>query len=111
MRAWWTFWATALLGAVLWIAVPLVAGRTRFRAILDDPIGLAILLLPLVAGGVNLILNRQTHETVCRIEAQRHRSFRAIARDGYSARAFGITGVALLAVAVAVLAVRWLGAP
>jgi hypothetical protein len=111
MRAWWTFWATALLGAVLWIAVPLVAGRTGFRAVLDDPLGLAALLLPLVAGGVNLILFRRTHETVCRVEAQRHRFFRAIAGDGYSARAFGVTGLVLLAVAVAVLAVRWLGAP
>jgi len=104
VRAWWVFWATVVLGAVLWIAVPLVAGREGFRSLLGQPLGLALLVAPIAAAGVNLIVLRESHEVVCRIEVQRHRSLRAVVGRGYSARTFAATGVVLLAVVVIILA-------
>jgi hypothetical protein len=95
-----------VLGAVIWIGVLVVGGRDGFRSTLGSPIGLAILLAPLVVAGVNLVLYRQSHEEVCRIEVGRHRSLRMIAGNGYSANTFAMTGVALIALAVLVLVLR-----
>jgi hypothetical protein len=111
VRPWWVFWATVVLGAVLWIAVPLLAGRDAFRSFLGQPLGLAVLLGPLAAAGINLIVFRDTHEAVCRVEAARHRSLRAVVGRGYSARTFAATGVVLLAVAVVILAAALPGRP
>jgi hypothetical protein len=61
------------------------------------------MLVPLVVAGVNLILFRDSHEDVCRLEAQRHGWLRAMVGDGYSARTFALTGAALLVLAVLIL--------
>ena len=103
VRAWWVFWATVVLGAVLWIAVPLIVGRDSFRSLLAQPLGLAVLVAPLIVAGINLIVFRETHEEVCRIEAERHSSLRAVVGRGYSARMFAATGVVLFVVAVAIV--------
>ena len=104
MRAWWAYWATLGVGAAIWVGAAVVGGRDGLRSLLADPAGLAILVLPIVAAGLNLVLYRRSHEEVCRLEVQRHRSFRLIAGNGYSARAFGLTGVALILLAVAIVA-------
>lgn len=104
MRTWWIFWSTVVLAAVLWIAVPLVAGREAFRSLLSQPLSLAILVAPVAAAGINLIIFRRTHEEVCRLEAQRHGWLRAVVGRGYSARLFAATGVVLLAVTLFILA-------
>jgi hypothetical protein len=104
MRAWWTYWLTIGLAAVLWIGAVLIAGRDGLRALLDQPLWLAILLLPLVAAGINLIVYRASHEEVCRLEAQGHGWLRAMVGRGYSARTFALTGIVLLAFAGAIVA-------
>ena len=105
MRAWWLFWISIVVAAILWIGVPLALGGPRFRELMSEPVGLVMLVLPLVVAGVDLILFRTTHEEVCRLEAQRHRSPRAVVGDGYSARTFLWTGIVVLATAVVVVAV------
>jgi hypothetical protein len=67
---------------------------------------LVILLAPVIAAGLNLILFRDSHEEVCRVEVRRHRWMRAIAGNGYSATSFAVTGVAMLAFAVWIAATR-----
>jgi len=104
MRTWWIFWSTVVLAAVLWIAVPLVAGREAFRSLLSQPLSLAILVAPVAAAGINLIIFLRTHEEVCNLEAQRHGWLRAVVGRGYSARLFAATGVVLLAVTLFILA-------
>jgi hypothetical protein len=106
MRAWWTYWATVVIGAVVWINAALVGGREGIRLLLGNPVGLTILLAPIVLAGVNLILYRRSHEEVCRLEVERHRSLRVVAGKGYSANTFAATGVALLALAVVVVIVQ-----
>jgi hypothetical protein len=110
VRAWWVFWISIAAAAILWIGVPLALGRAQFRATLTEPVWLAIFVIPLVIGGLDLVLFRSTHEEVCRLEAQRHRSLRAIVGDGYSAGTFLWTGVIVLALAVAIVAAVVLGA-
>ena len=99
MRAWWVYWATLVVGAAIWIGALVVGGRDGLRSMLANPVGLAILVLPIAAAGVNLVLYRRSHEEVCRLEVERHRSFRLVAGNGYSATAFAVTGVALLLLA------------
>jgi hypothetical protein len=103
MRAWYVYWISIAVAAVLWIGVPLLAGRDGLAALLAQPLWLAILLAPLVVAGVNLILFRDSHETVCRLEAQRYGWLRAMVGNGYSARTFALTGVALLALVALIL--------
>jgi hypothetical protein len=106
MRAWWVYWLSIVIAAVLWIGAPVVAGRDGFRSFLTQPLGLAILVGPLVAAGVNLILFRASHEEVCRNEVARHPRLRYLVGRGYSARTFAWTGFVLLGlVALAVAAV------
>ena len=96
MRAWRVYWISIAVAAVLWIGVPVIAGSGGVRDLLAQPVWLAILLLPLVVAGVDLVLYRDSHEEVCRLEAQRHGWLRALVGRGYSARTFLWTGVALL---------------
>jgi hypothetical protein len=103
VRAWWTYWLTVGIGAALWLTVILFAGRDGLYAMLHDPLGLTILLLPIAGAGVNLIAYRESHERVCRLEAERHRLLRALVGRGYSSETFAITGIAVLAVAAGVL--------
>jgi hypothetical protein len=110
MRAWWIYWLTIGAAAVLWIGAALIAGRDGLRALLDQPLWLAILLFPLVLAGVNLIVYRASHEEVCRLEAERHGWLRAMVGRGYSARTFALTGIALLTLAVAIAAANLTGA-
>ena len=104
MRAWWVYWVSIALAAIVWIGVPLLTGRDGIATVLHQPIGLAIMLLPLIVAGVNLIAYRDSHEEVCRLEAQRHGWLRAMVGNGYSARTFALTGVALLALVALILA-------
>jgi len=69
---------------------------------LGSSLGLVILLAPIVIAGVNLVVFRQRHEEVCRLEVERHRSMRMIARNGYSANTFALTGLMLIALAVVI---------
>jgi hypothetical protein len=110
MRAWWLYWLSIGVAAVLWIGVPLIGGRDGLRAWTDQPFGLAILLLPLVVAGLDLILYRTSHEEVCRLEAERHSWLRALVGRGYSARTFVWTGVALLGIVVLIVAAKVGGA-
>lgn len=98
MRAWWVYWISIALTAVLWIGLPLIVGRDGLRTALAQPIWLAILLLPLLAAGLNLVFFRETHEEICALEVERHPWLRTIVGRGYSARTFAATGVALLGV-------------
>src|SRR5262245_38725911 len=104
MRAWWTYWIAVGLAAVLWIGLPVVAGRDWFREQLHEPLSLAILLIPVAFAGLNLIAFRASHEEVCRLEAQRHSWLRALVGRGYSARQFALTGIVLLGLVVVILA-------
>jgi hypothetical protein len=110
VRAWWVYWISVAVAAVLWIGAPLALGGTAFRALITEPVWLAIFVIPLVIAGLDLVLFRSTHEEVCRLEAQRHRWLRALVGDGYSATAFLWTGVIVLALAVAIVAAVVLGA-
>ena len=96
VRAWWIYWASIAVAAVLWIGAVVVGGRDGLRGMLHQPVGLAILVLPLVVAGVDLVLYRQRHEEVCRIEVERHGWLRVMTGGGYSARTFLWTGVALV---------------
>jgi hypothetical protein len=104
VRAWWIYWLTVAMAAVLWIGVPLIAGRDGLLSLLEQPVGLAILVLPLVAAGVNLIVYRASHEEICRLEVERHPSLRHLVGRGYSARTFAWTGGALLVLAGVIVA-------
>ena len=106
MRPWWTFWATVLTAAVIWIGALVVGGRDGLRSMLANPLGLAVLLLPITAAGLNLVLYRHQHEEVCRLEVQQHRSLRLIAGNGYSASMFAATGLALLALVIVTLVLQ-----
>lgn len=97
MKAWRTYWLTLAVGAVLWIGIALVAGRDGVRTALGQPITAAILLAPIFLAGLNLIAFRQTHEVVCRMEAERHRWLSVLVGRGYSARTFALTGLVLVA--------------
>jgi hypothetical protein len=110
MRAWWVYWLSIGVAAMLWIGVPLVGGRDVLRTFTDQPVGLAILLLPLVVAGLDLILYRTSHEEVCRLEAKRHSWLRALVGRGYSATTFMWTGVATLGIVVLVVAAKLGGA-
>lgn len=100
MKAWWSYWLTLVVGAVLWIGIALVAGRDGIRTALGQPISAAILLAPIFLAGLNLVAFRRTHEVVCRIEAERHRWLSLLVGRGYSARTFALTGLILLALGV-----------
>src|SRR3954452_11895770 len=104
MRAWWVYWLTIAIATVLWIGAPVVTGRDGFRSFLTQPLGLAILLAPLVAAGINLIVFRTSHEEVCRYEVARHPGLRHLVGGGYSARTFAWTGVILLGLVALALA-------
>jgi hypothetical protein len=104
VRAWWVYWASIVVGVLVWIGAVAIGGRDGLRGMLHQPVGLVVLVLPVVVAGANLILFRHTHEEVCRVEVERHGWLRTMTGGGYSARTFVWTGVALLALAVAILA-------
>jgi hypothetical protein len=104
VRAWWVYWLTIAVGAILWIGVALISGRHGLVNLLEQPLGLAILLLPIVAAGVNLIAYRASHEEVCRLEVERHPALRYLVGRGYSARTFAWTGAALFVLAGVIVA-------
>jgi hypothetical protein len=104
VKAWWSYWLTLVVGAVLWIGVAVVTGRDGIRTALGQPIWAAILIAPIFLAGLNLVAFRQTHETVCRIEADRHRWLSVLVGRGYSARTFALTGLALLVLGVFLVA-------
>ena len=51
MKAWWSYWLTLVVGAVLWIGIALVAGREGIKTALGQPISAAILLAPISSRG------------------------------------------------------------
>lgn len=104
MRAWWIYWLSIAVAAAIWIGLGLVGGREGLRSALGQPLGLAILVAPLIVAGVDLILYRETHEEVCRMEAERHGWLRAMVGRGYSATTFLWTGVALLGLVALIVA-------
>ena len=100
MKAWWAYWLTVAVGTVLWIGVAIVGGREGTKTVLGQPIWAAILLAPIFLAGFNLVAFRQSHEVVCRMEAERHRWLSVLVGRGYSARTFALTGIALLVLGV-----------
>lgn len=108
MRAWRAYWLTIGVAAVVWIGVGIAAPEGGMRAILDQPAWLVVLLAPLVVAGINLIVFRESHEEVCRLEVARHPWLRYLVGRGYSARTFVLTGLGLLGL-VGVLIVARLG--
>jgi hypothetical protein len=104
MRAWWVYWISIVIAAAAWIATPLILGRNGFRELMARPAWLVALVGPLVVAGVDLVAYRASHEEVCRLEAQRHSWIRRLVGDGYSARTFAWTGIALLLAAGLVVA-------
>lgn len=75
-------------------------GLEGIRTALGQPIWAVIVLAPIFLAGLNLVAFRQTHEVVCRMEAERPRWLSVMVGRGYSARAFAITGIVLLVVGV-----------
>ena len=104
MRAWWVYWISIGIAGAAWIATPLILGRKGFRDLLAQPALLVIFVTPLVVAGLDLVAYRASHEQVCRLEAQRHSWIRRLVGDGYSARTFAWTGIALLLAAGFVVA-------
>ena len=51
MKAWWAYWLTLAVGAVLWIGVAVIAGRDGIRTALSQPVSAAILLAPIFLAG------------------------------------------------------------
>ena len=100
VKAWWAYWLTLAIGAAVWIGVAVVGGREGIRAALGQPVWAVILLAPIFLAGLNLVAFRQTHEVVCRMEAERHRWLSVMVGRGYSARTFALTGIVLLVVGV-----------
>jgi hypothetical protein len=103
MKAWWTYWASLDVALILWIGAIVALGRDGFRSALAEPIPATILAAPIAIGGLNLILFRASHQTVCRLEAERHGWLRMLVGRGYSSTTFAVTGVALLALAAYVV--------
>jgi hypothetical protein len=108
VRAWWAYWLTIGVAAVLWIGVGIAAPEGGMRQILDQPAWLVLLLVPLVVAGINLIVFRESHEEICRLEVERHPWLGYLVGRGYSARTFALTGLGLLGL-VGVLIVARLG--
>jgi hypothetical protein len=89
---------TLAVGAALWLGVAVVGGRDGIRSALGQPIWAAVLLAPIFLAGLNLVAFRETHEVVCRMEAERHRWLSLMVGRGHSARTFAMTGVVLLVI-------------
>ena len=103
MKAWWAYWLTLAIGAALWIGALVVGGRDGIRTALGQPLWAVILLAPIFIAGLNLVAFRQTHEVVCRMEAERHSWLKAMVGGGYSARTFALTGIVLLILGIALV--------
>ena len=103
MKAWWAYWLTLAIGAALWIGALVVGGRGGIRTALGQPLWAVVLLAPIFIAGLNLVAFRQTHEVVCRMEAERHSWLAAMVGGGYSARTFALTGIVLLILGVALV--------
>jgi len=110
VRAWWTYWLTFGLAAVLWIGVAIAAPAGGVGAILAQPLWMILLFAPLVVAGLSLIVFRESHETICRLEVARHPWLRYLVGGGYSARTFAITGFVLLGLVGVLIAARLGGA-
>jgi hypothetical protein len=103
VKAWWAYWLTLAVGALLWIGVAVVGGREGIRTAVGQPIWGAILIAPIFLAGLNLVTFRRTHEVVCRTEAERHRWLSVMVGRGYSARTFAATGIVVLVLGVALV--------
>lgn len=103
MKAWWAYWLTLAIGAALWIGALVVGGRDGIRTALGQPLWAVILLAPIFIAGLNLVAFRQTHEVVCRMEAERHSWLKGMVGGGYSARTFALTGIVLLILGIALV--------
>ena len=103
MRAWWAYWLTLLLGSLAWVGVVIVVGREGLRTALGQPVWATILVAPIFFAGLNLVVFRNSHEVVCRLEVERHPSLSHLVGRGYSARTFALTGLVVLALGVALV--------
>ena len=108
MKAWWAYWLTLAIGAALWIGALVVGGRGGISMALGQPLWAVVLLAPIFIAGLNLFQRKvaarsQTHEVVCRMEAERHSWLAAMVGGGYSARTFALTGIVLLILGVALV--------
>jgi hypothetical protein len=84
VKAWWSYCLALAVGAVLWIGVAVAGGPEGVRTALTEPIPAAILLAPIFLAGLNIVAFRRTHEVVCRMDAERHRSLSVLVGRGCS---------------------------
>ena len=103
MRAWWAYWLTLIFGSLAWVGVVIAVGREGLKTALGQPLWATILIAPIFLAGLNLVVFRSRHEVVCRLEVERHPWLSHLVGRGYSARTFALTGLAVLALGVALV--------
>ena len=81
----------------------MAAGRDGLKVALHEPVWAGILVAPVFLAGLNLVLFRERHEVVCRLEVERHPWLSRLVGRGYSARTFALTGVVVLVVGALIL--------
>lgn len=96
--------------ALVWSGAAVVLGRAGLMRALDQPIWAAILISPIFLAGLNLVIFRNSHEAVCRMEVERHPRLSYLVGRGYSARAFALTGVSLVAFGIVIVIGQAVGA-
>lgn len=89
-RAWWAYWITIAVWALISIGVALL----RIRLGPAEPLWVAGLAVPPIVAGLDLVLFRHSHEQICARESREHAWLRALVGRGYSAGTFLFTGVA-----------------
>jgi hypothetical protein len=87
--AWWAYWITVGVWAI--VAIGVAVARIHLGP--SEPLWVAGLTLPPVVAGLDLVLFRGSHERICAREARDHAWLRALVGRGYSAGTFLVTGV------------------
>ena len=95
VTAWRAYWVLISIASVAWIGYALTH-RGGLTDLASEPLWLAVLVLPLLGAGINLVLVSREHEVVCAREAAQHRWFAMIVGRGYPAWTFRATGIFLI---------------
>jgi hypothetical protein len=103
VRAWWAYWLTLICGCLTWVGVAIATSREGLKTALGHPLWATILIAPIFLAGLNLVVFRNSHEVVCRLEVERHPWLSHLVGRGYSARTFALTGLVVLAFGVALV--------
>lgn len=89
--AWNVYWLSFALFVILFGAYAALSGSGTVW-------GIAV-AIPLVIGGLDLMLFRASHERICSIEVARHAWLRILTMGGYDRWTFFATGAAEIALA------------